>query len=133
VAFPQVASLVSSIEDGDTKTHEVPLPSGSGGVLLGVSGINGVPTVSNLPWAATLLTDVNNFNATANLLAFHKIADGTETASCFTTSSAEQSATQVFRVTGAHNGRRSDRRHGFLGRLRLPPDPPRLNPAGWDT
>ena len=53
---------------------------GSGGVLLGVSGINGVPTVSNLPWAATLLTDVNNLNATAKLLVFHKIADGTEAA-----------------------------------------------------
>jgi hypothetical protein len=40
VAFPAVVNTASSVEATDTTTHDVPLPSGSGGWLLLVAAIN---------------------------------------------------------------------------------------------
>ena len=40
MAFPAVVNTASSVEATDTTTHDVPLPSGSGGWLLLVAAIN---------------------------------------------------------------------------------------------
>ena len=89
MAFPQVVDDAPSSETTDTLTHAVPLPEGSGGLLLVVAPVDGNPTISNLPWGvAPLLLEQPNCAATTKLIAFYKYADGSEAASTFTTSVA---------------------------------------------
>jgi hypothetical protein len=90
VAFTQVVDDAPSSETTNTRTHVVPLPSGSGGLSLVVASVDGNPTISNLPWGvASLLLEQPNSAATTKLIAFYKYADGSEAASTFTTSVAE--------------------------------------------
>jgi hypothetical protein len=90
VAFPQVVDDAPSSEATDTLTYVVLLPSGSDGLLLIVASVDRNPTISNLPWGvASLLLEQPNSAATTKLMGFYKYADGSEAASTFTTSVAE--------------------------------------------
>lgn len=100
MAFTVTTAISTEV---DATSHDVPLPSGSGGWLVVFIVVNDIPTVSGLPWGiaspASELASTTNASKTLVLL---KNADGSEAASTFTTDSIQDSVTRVFRVTGSH-------------------------------
>ena len=134
MAFPQVQTSAASLETTDTGTHDLLMPSGiqANDLLVAFCAVNGNPTINSTPagWAKGI--DTANNNATAKYVLFWKRATGSETDTTFGTSTNEQSANRIYRISVAHTSTDPE----FLAANLIngtQPNPPTFNPTGWDV
>jgi hypothetical protein len=97
----EIASFAGTENTTDTTDHIFTMPSGiqAGDILFVCLGFDSAPTLTNIPggWI-----DLGGVSSSGNISGrwLWKVASGSDTFS-FTSSTAEQSAALIFRITGA--------------------------------
>lgn len=126
-SFPVIAGTNGSTEQTDTNTHTVNLPSSisSGDLLIVFFSVDGNPSTTTWPAGWTqLFSDIQGSSDVFS--AYYKIANGSEGASIsVSTSDAERSAHQSFRITGFTGFPQSATAKGNSNN----PNPPALSPS----
>lgn len=132
MAFPTVESVTETTFNSDTTAHAVSMPAtvNSGDLLLILFCNNGSTTV-NTPSGWTQEKNQLLWNSVCRVSVYSKTAAGTEggTTVDVTTTSSEQAAAQVYRVTGWSDVELSA---GVVTGTQFP-NPDALNPSGWGT
>lgn len=102
MTFPVVAAVNYSEETSNTTTHDVLLPASisAGDLLMLFAGIDGIPTISDMPAGWTQAKRLVNTGDVNVLEIWYKVAAGGETDFTYTTSASEKSANRTWRVTG---------------------------------
>jgi hypothetical protein len=133
LAAASVASITGTAFGSDATNHNVTMPAAvnSGDLLIVLFANDGNATVTT-PGGWNLLTS-NSSSAAVRLSAYYKIAAGTEggTLVNFVTSATEQAAAQVYRITSWHGTTPPEISSNASSSTT--PNPPSLNPAGWDV
>lgn len=135
-AFPVIDAVGGySEQTSDTTTHTLTPPSSlaAGNLLVCILGLHGNPTLSAIPWSLTQLNRTLCLTAgfcTAEV--YYKFASGSESSSTYTSSAAETSTNLCFRVTGAHASTPPEIATAQIDNANHP-NPPSLNPTGWDV
>lgn len=134
MAFPAIASEVSSQQDTNATDHTVTMPSGvqAGDLLVLAWAIDGRENVSGqIPDNWVQIANTAHSGDLASIRVFTKVATGSEGASqTITITSAQCSAHHVWRITGATG---TPEAAIFQGNVDTSLDPPSLNPAAWDV
>jgi hypothetical protein len=134
LAAPLVASVTETAFGTDTTDHHVDMPATvDAGDLLIVLFTNDENTIVNTPTGWNLMTSDAN-GPHVRLSVYYRIAAGTEggTTVNFVTTSAEEAAAQVYRVTNWHGITPPEISTAATG-TDTTPDPASLDPAGWDV
>jgi len=134
LAAPVVASVTETAFGTDTTDHYVNMPAtvNAGDLLIVLFTNDGNATVTT-PAGWTPLASTAN-GSSVRLSVYYKIAAGTEgsTTVNFATSSSEQAAAQVYRITDWHGTTPPEISTAATG-TSTAPNPASLDPAGWDV
>ena len=131
--FPVVGATASSVETGDTKTHNISLPSGiaQGDLLLiFYADKNAATAITTTGWIE--LYDNLDASGRNRRSAYYRIADGTEgTTAIFTTTANERSAHTSYRIVkGTYQGSPVAATPSVSSTDSKLADPP-INDPGW--
>ena len=136
LAAPVVASVTATAFGSDTTAHLVAMPAtvNAGNLLIVLFTNDGGATVTTPSGWTSLASATRGTPAQVRLSVYYKIAVGTEggTSVGFTTSSGEQAAAQVYRITDWHDITPPEISTVATG-ISTTPNPPSFNPAGWDV
>ena len=134
LAAPVVASVTETAFDTATPDHDVNMPAtvNAGDLLIVLFTNDGGETVTKPTGWTELASDANG--AHVRLSVYYKIAAGTEggTTVNFVTSTEEEAAAQVYRITNWHGTTPPEISTVATGSSTAP-NPSSLNPAGWDV
>jgi hypothetical protein len=134
LAAPVVASVTETAFGTDTTNHYVNMPAtvNTGDLLIVLFTNDGFATVTT-PAGWTELASKNRGIA-VTLSVYYKIAVGDEdgTTVDFATSTSQEAAAQVYRITNWHGTTPPEISTAATG-ISTAPDPASLNPAGWDV
>lgn len=138
MAFPPVAATNSGSQTANSTTHTINLPTGiaAGNLLLVFFSNDGLATASVTTPASgwTELGTQLMLSDSARLTVFYRVADGAEGSTItITTSATEQSTHVSYRITGQHASTVPEFASFTPGSSTSNPDPPSLNPSGWDV
>jgi len=134
LAAPVVTSVTQTAFGTDTTDHYVDMPATVNvGDLLIVLFTNDGSVAVTTPDGWSLLAS-NATGTAVRLSVYYKIAAGTEgsTTVNFATSSSEQAAAQVYRITDWHGTTPPEISTAATG-TSTAPNPASLDPAGWDV
>jgi hypothetical protein len=134
LAAPVVTSVTETAFDSNTKDHDVDMPATvDAGDLLIVLFTNDGNTAVTTPDGWTELAS-NEYTIAVRLSAYYKIAAGDEdgTTVNFVTSTNQEAAAQVYRITNWHGTTPPEISTAATG-AGTAPNPASLNPAGWDV
>jgi uncharacterized repeat protein (TIGR02543 family) len=131
---PAVTSVTETTFGTDTTDHYVDMPAtvNAGDLLIVLFTNDGSATVTTPDGWSSLASDANG--SAVRLSVYYKISAGTEggTTVDFVTSANEQAAAQVYRITD-WNGTTPPEISTAATNTTPTPNPPSLNPAGWDV
>jgi len=135
LAAPVVAAVTETpFNSSASTTHEVNMPAtvDAGDLLIVLFTNDGTATVTT-PSGWTLLATATSGGA-VRLSVYYKFAAGDEDGATvdFITSTGEQAAAQVYRITDWHGTTPPEISTAATG-TSTSPDPASLNPAGWDV
>ncbi len=137
MAFPQVAAVGHSTEPSNETTHDAVMPAGtaSGDLLIMFITMDGSTsntiTVSEAGWTA--LSNPEGASAVQTAV-FYKFLTAAQSNFTWASNNTQESVTRVYRITGAHASQVPE----FDATINdasssTDPDPPSLNPTGWDV
>jgi len=139
-SFPVIEIANGGFDAASVSSHPVPLPTGGGGIdtgdLLVVVFCYGGAVSATAPGGWTGLTFFTSQQTQSRMNGWYRVADGSEgTTLSITTSVALRASYQTYRVVGQASATfiESDGTQGDGLPGALVPDPPALNPAGWDV
>lgn len=134
-AFPSVAATNNGNSAASVTTHTINLPTGitTGNLLIACVSVDGTPTLTWNTEAGTWTVLSGPASNESVLECRYKIATGSEGASFTVTSSvAEASAHVSYLITGQHTSSVPESVTPATG-SDANPNPPLINPSGWDV
>ena len=137
--FPQVAEALTTVRTTNATAWDLNIPAhNAGDILLALIGCDGAPTatsvdaVNGVSW--NVLTSIANGTANRLIVAWLRavVDQPTPILVNMALSATEQGVTRVLRITGAHTTSAPEVGVAVTGSSTLP-NPPALNPTGWDV
>lgn len=132
MAFPTVSDITVTKEPSNVGTHNFSMPTGIsvGDLLIGFFSTDATETISNMQSGWTAMWDeAPGAGGTGH--GWYRIANGAESDGTYDTGTNEQSINVVFLVKNWHGTTPPE--HAAIQETTDTPDPPSLNPTGWDA